>query len=104
MDDLIEMKRTHHRVLIQNADGNINMGLFFNDRDIEMSDIYWFNCIAFDIECSIINNDGLVMIDEESKTKSCYVELHRIGTLKIFTVLLKKNYYFEYIRKSSSWN
>jgi len=37
-------------VLFQNAEGNINMGVYFNDPDVEWSDIYWYNILAKDIE------------------------------------------------------
>ena len=81
---MFEMKGTDHRVLFQNADGNINMGLFFNDPTIENSYIYWINCIAMDMALSRKNNEGLIVVDEWSKTTSCYVELHRVGTIKYF--------------------
>ena len=92
MSEIFEMKGTDHRVLFQNADGNINMGLFFNDRTIENFYIYWINCIAMDMSRSLENNEGLIVVDEWSKTTSCYVELHRIGTIKVFN----KNYRFSY--------
>ena len=33
-------------VLFQNADGNINMGVWFDDPDIEMNDIRWYNIFS----------------------------------------------------------
>lgn len=81
---MFEMKGTGHRVLFQNADGNINMCLFFNDQTIENSYIYWINCIAMEMSISLKNNEGLIVVDEWSKTRSCYVEHHRIGTIKYF--------------------
>ena len=75
------LKSSNHRVLFQNADGNINMGLFCNDEDI---DIYWLNCIAIDMECALLNNEELIRTDKESQTQSGYVELHRIGTFQKF--------------------
>ena len=42
MEDLEAITGSNHRVLFQNADVNINMGVIFNDPDIEMYDIYWY--------------------------------------------------------------
>ena len=55
------------------------MGVWFNDPDIEMVDIYWYNLLAMAIGDSFRENEGLISIDQEYKTKSCYVELHRNG-------------------------
>lgn len=44
------LKDTNHRVLFQNAEGNINMGIWFNDPEIELYDICWFNYLARLIE------------------------------------------------------
>ena len=68
-------------VLFQNADGNINMGVWFDDPDIEMEDIYWYNTLAGAISNSLYGNEGLISIDQEYNTKSCYVVLHRNGKL-----------------------
>ena len=68
-------------VLFQNADGNINMGVWFDDPDIEMDDIYWYNILAEEIEHAFEKNEGLISIDKKLHTKSCYVELHRNGEL-----------------------
>ena len=75
------MKGSDHGVLFQNCDGNINMGVWFNDPDIEMNDIFWYNILAQ----QIYNNDteGLISIDPDFGTKSCYVELHRIVFLNL---------------------
>ena len=73
------MKGSNAGVLFQNADGDINMGVWFNDPDIEMDDIYWYNLLAMAIGDSFRENEGLISIDQEYKTKSCYVELHRNG-------------------------
>ena len=78
------LRGTNHRVLFQNADGNINMGLFFNNPEIEMYDIYWLNRLAVEMERSLNKKEGLILVDEWTKTKSCYVELHRISTMKSF--------------------
>ena len=68
-------------VLFQNAAGNINMGVWFDDPDIELEDIYWYNILAIVINESLMKNEGLISVDREYKTKSCYVELHRNGEL-----------------------
>ena len=75
------MKGSNAGVLFQNADGDINMGVWFDDPDIEMDDIYWYNTLAMVIRDSLRQNQGLISIDREYNTKSCYVELHRIGKL-----------------------
>ena len=82
--DIAALKGTPHRVLFQNGDGNINLGVFFNDPDIEMKDIYWYNILAQAIRNSLALKEGLVSIDEklnvmDELTLSCYVELHRNG-------------------------
>ena len=53
------------------------MGVWFDDPDIEMEDIYWYNILAKEIKLSLLKNEGLISVDREYKTKSCYVELHR---------------------------
>ena len=73
------LKGSKHRVFFQNAEGNINMGVLFNDPDVEMKEIYWFNTLAQEMVKSLQNDEGLISIDEELKTQSCYVELHRNG-------------------------
>ena len=78
------MKNAHAGVLFQNADLSINMGVWFDDPDIEMDDIYWYDTLAREIECSLRKNEGLISIDREYNTKSCYVELHRNGELNSF--------------------
>ena len=89
------MKGSDHRVFFQNVEGNINMGVVFNDPDVELDDIFWYNMLAIEIEDSLIENEGLVTVGSinlhntgqvsgnelstgrELKTYSCYVELHR---------------------------
>ena len=66
-------------MLFQNAEGNINMGVFFNDPDVDMEDIYWYNFLLLQMMDSLDANEGLIVFDEESNTHSCYVELHRKG-------------------------
>ena len=55
------------------------MGVFFNDPDVDLDEIFWYNELAGAIYNSIQQIDGLVSIDEELNTRSCYVELHRKG-------------------------
>ena len=74
-----KMKGSKHRVLFQNADDNINMGVVFNDPDLELYDVYWYITLAQLMEKSLARNEGLITIDRKLNTKSCYVELHRDG-------------------------
>ena len=75
----IKLKESDHRVLFQNAAGNINMGVFFNDPDVDLEDIHWYNMLASMMYFSGVQNEGLIVFDEELNTHSCYVELHRKG-------------------------
>ena len=78
--DIEGLMGSNHRVLFQNADDNINMGVIFNDPDIELYDIYWYIVLAELMERSLNRNEGLITVDRKLNTKSCYVELHRNGT------------------------
>ena len=73
--------------MFQNADDNINMGVIFNDPDIELNDIYWYIALAEMMETSLTKNEGLVTVDQKLKTKSCYVELHRNDAILSFSVI-----------------
>ena len=73
------MKGSNYRVLFQNADENINMGVIFNDPDLELSDVYWYLHLAKMMETSLAETEGLITVDRKLNTKSCYVELHRDG-------------------------
>ena len=75
------LKGSNHRVFFQNAEGNINMGVLFNDPDVDLDDIFWFNALCLAIFESLRRKEGLISIDEELKTYSCYVELHRKGCI-----------------------
>lgn len=75
--DMTELKGTDHRFLFQNADGSINMGVCYNDPDIEYYDILWLNYIAQQIELFLNKNDGFISFDKELQTRSCYIELQR---------------------------
>ena len=66
-------------MLFQNAEGNINMGVVFNDPDVDLDDICWYNILATKMRESMVFNDGLLYVDEKLNTYSCYVELHRKG-------------------------
>ena len=69
------MKGCDYGVLFQNSDGTINMGVWFNDPDIEMNEIFWYNILSKEIHnCE---TEGLISVDQDFGTKSCYVELHR---------------------------
>ena len=89
MENILSLKGTNAGVLFQNADWNINMGVWFDDPDIEMEDIYWYNILAIEIKKSLMKNEGLISVDREYKTKSCYVELHRNGDLNSVGYFIK---------------
>ena len=72
-----------HRVLFQNADDTINMGVVFNDPDLELDDIYWYAVLDELMEKSLLKNEGLVTVDRKLNTRSCYVELHRQSELNM---------------------
>ena len=55
------------------------MGVFFNDPDVDLDEIFWYNRLACTIFESLELNEGLISIEEELGTGSCYVELHRKG-------------------------
>ena len=59
------------------------MGVWFDDPDIRMDDINFYNILASQMENSFIDNEGLISFDQEYNTKSCYVELHRNGELSL---------------------
>ena len=55
------------------------MGVNFNDPDIDLDEICWYNALAITIWESLRRNEGLISVDEKLDTQSCYVELHRNG-------------------------
>ena len=69
--------------MFQNAEGNINMGVKFNDPDVGLEDIAWYNHLSDQMMISWQKNEELITFDEESNTPSCYVELHRKGLIRI---------------------
>ena len=75
----------NHRVLFQNEDGNINMGAWFTDPVNGVYDIHWFQVLELEMDTSVIRKEGLILIDDELGTWSCFVELHRNG---VYTFLL----------------
>ena len=74
---MVQLIRSKHRVLFQNADGNINMGFLFNDPRNKTLEIYWMQLIGLLMQESLKKNEGLVEVNDQLKTQSCYVELHR---------------------------
>ena len=73
----VKTVQSNHRVLFQNADGNINMGFLFDDPRNKTLEIYWMQLIGLLMEESLKKNEGLVEVNYLLKTQSCYVELHR---------------------------
>ena len=55
------------------------MGVWFNDPDIEMCEIFWYNILAREIYNCASGTKGLISVDPDFGTRSCYVELHRIS-------------------------
>ena len=93
--EVVRLKGSNHRVFFQNAEGNINMGVLFNDPDVDLDDICWYNQLAFAMRESLHKNEGLISIEsikqldrteKELKTYSCYVELHRNGFTELWTI------------------
>ena len=83
--ELESMPNTDNRVLFQNADETINMGLIFNDPDLEMKDIYWYTTLADEMKAQMMEDPDLITVthsaDRKWTTQSCYVELHRNDAL-----------------------
>ena len=67
------------------------MGVFFNDPDVDLDEIFWYNQLADTIKESLQQNEGLISIDEELNTRSCYVELHRIGLNQLIIRLMSNH-------------
>ena len=55
------------------------MGAWFNDPVNDVYDIHWFGVLELEMDTSMIKNEGLISIDDELGTWSCFVELHRNG-------------------------
>ena len=75
VEDIVGLMGTNNRVLFQNAKADITMGVWFNDPDIRLEDIFWYNELAHIMDYT--KDENLISVDEKHKTKSCYVELHR---------------------------
>ena len=71
------LERSKHRVLFQSADDSINMGFLFDDPRNGTAEINWIQLLGAVMEHSVQQNDGLVFVEAELKTLSCYVELQR---------------------------
>ena len=70
------------------------MGILFNDPDVAMEDIYWYNALASAMTESLAKDEGLIIIESikqldstEKEVKTCYVELHRNGFIELWTIL-----------------
>ena len=63
------------------------MGVFFNDPDVDLDEIFWYSQLSCAIYESLAKNEGLISIDEELNTRSCYVELHRKGKSNVYSIL-----------------
>ena len=83
------MRGTNDRVLFQSADGCINMGVCFNDPDVEIYNIFWLHEVAKEIARSTYENKGLVSIDRKLQTRSCYAELQRNGNVFKFMITFR---------------
>ena len=53
------------------------MGVWFNDPDIELDEIFWYSILTREMKYSLMKNKGVISVDKKLNTYSCYVELHR---------------------------
>ena len=83
------MKGKNDRVLFQSADGSINMGVCFNDPDVEIYNIFWLHEVAKEIARASYENNELISIDRILQTVSFYVELQRNGNVFKFMMTLR---------------
>ena len=60
MPNMRRLRGSIHRVLFQSADGTINMGLHFDQPEVEMEEIIWFNLLAQQMGASLIKKEELV--------------------------------------------
>ena len=58
------------------------MGVLLNDPDIDFYDLCWYNMLAVAIFTSVDKKEGLISVDDQMKTHSCYVELHWKGLIR----------------------
>ena len=79
------------------------MGVWFNDPDIELDDIFWYTTLVTEIKCSLIKKKEEISVDEKLNTYSCYVELLRLVEKLTynFTNLTKRIFLND--SKSSGW-
>ena len=57
------------------------MGVYFNDPNVDLDDLFWYNLLSSQMMSSLHANEGLIAFDKESKTPSCFVELHRKSSI-----------------------
>ena len=88
MKDIAALRGTSNRVLFQNVEGNINMGVWFNDPDIELDEIFWYSILTREMFYSFEQTEGIISVDKELNTYSCYVELLRTVEKITFTLVL----------------
>ena len=55
------------------------MCVLFNDPDVDLDDIHWYNTLMLRMMDSVDKNEGLIVFNAEKDTHSCYVELQRKG-------------------------
>ena len=51
------------------------MGVWFNDPDIELDDIFWYTTLVTEIKCSLIKKKEEISVDEKLNTYSWH-EFH----------------------------
>ena len=54
----------------------------------DVYDIHWFQVLELEMDTSVIKNEGLISIDDELGTWSCFVELHRNGVSYFFIIII----------------
>ena len=60
IDDIVRLKGANAGILFQNSEGNINMGIWFDDPDIKMNDIFWYNTLTVAMDSSLRKNKGFI--------------------------------------------
>ena len=60
INDIVRLKGANAGILFQNSEGDINMGTWFDDPDIEMNDIFWYNTLTVAMDSSLRKNEGLI--------------------------------------------
>ena len=59
---MVQPVRSNHRVLFENADGNINMGFLVDDPRNKTLEIYWMQLIGFLMEESLKKKEGRAIL------------------------------------------